>query len=348
MRPLPTPSTLKRQYHASRQHCSFVEESRQTVRNILNGSDSRLLLIVGPCSIHDAASAKEYAHCLAQLREKVSSQFFILMRTYFEKPRTLTGWKGMIYDPTLDNSHDIATGLALARQLLIELADREIPTATEFLDPLVKPYLEDLISWGSIGARTTTSQIHRQMASALPMPVGVKNPITGTLDAAIQGVIAATQPHTLMSIDEEGKGTIVRTQGNADAHLVLRGWDKQPNYEASSVLETLEKLKDARLPPRLLIDCSHDNSGKKYERQPVVFQAIIDQILDGNSSIRGILLESHLLAGSQTLLDGIKNLAYGVSVTDSCLDWQTTELLILNEAERLQSLSKSRQEAVAQ
>lgn len=346
MKPLPSPSHLKRRHQPTPEQIAFINESRQTVKAILNETDPRLLLIVGPCSIHDLASTQEYALQLRRLKQEVSSQFFILMRTYFEKPRTLTGWKGLVYDPALDGSHDIETGLSYARQLLLDLASMEIPAATEFLDPLVRPYLEDLISWGSIGARTTTSQIHRQMAAALPMPVGMKNPISGTPDVAIQAVIAATQPHTFCGLTDLGTSAIVQAKGNPDAHLVLRGWDRQPNYDSNSVNDALNRLRCAGLPSRVLIDCSHDNSNKKYDRQPLVFQAITDQILAGNTSIRGLLLESHLFAGSQSLSSNRHALTYGVSVTDPCLDWQATEQLILSEAERLDSSIDVKQLAV--
>lgn len=337
MKSLPSPSHLKRRHQPTPEQLAFVNESRRTVKEILNGTDPRLLLIVGPCSIHDLASAQEYALQLSRFKQEVSSQFFILMRTYFEKPRTMTGWKGLVYDPALNGSHDIETGLSYARQLLLDLASMEVPAATEFLDPLVRPYLEDLISWGSIGARTTTSQIHRQMAAALPMPVGMKNPISGTLDVAIQGVVSATQPHTFFGLTEMGTSAVVHAKGNPDAHLVLRGWDRQPNYDSDSVNDSLSRLQRSGLPLRVLIDCSHDNSNKKYDRQPIVFQAIIDQVLAGNNAIRGLLLESHLCAGSQSLLSNLNNLAYGLSVTDPCLDWPATEQLILSEAERLDS-----------
>jgi len=345
MRLLPSPFSLKCRYAPSPKHVFFLEQSRQTVRDILSGTDPRLLLIVGPCSIHDIDSAKEYATLLARLQNEVSTHFFILMRVYFEKPRTLTGWKGLVYDPALDGSHDMETGLSWARQLLIDLADLEVPAATEFLDPFVRPYLEDLIAWGSIGARTSTSQVHRQMAADLPMPVGIKNPIAGTLASAIQSVVAATQPHTLMGINQSGQGTIVTAKGNVDAHLVLRGWERQPNYDRESIHEALSRLQRARLPSRLLIDCSHDNSSKKHERQPLVFQEVIDQVLEGINGIRGMLLESFISAGSQPLTCS-KSLSYGTSVTDSCLDWRSTEQLITTGAERMESFIALRQMAL--
>lgn len=339
MRPLTSPFALNQQYPITSEQKHFIEQSRAEVTEILKGNDPRLLLIVGPCSIHDVASAKEYADHLCRLKDQVSSQFLILMRVYFEKPRTLAGWKGMTYDPFLNGSHDIETGLAISRQLLIDLAEMEIPAATEFLDPLVKPYLEDLITWGSIGARTSTSQIHRQMASSLCMPVGMKNPITGTLDGAIQSVVAATQPHTLIGVNEQGLSAIIQSKGNPDAHLVLRGWDRHPNHDPHSIDNALTKLQHAELPPRLLVDCSHDNSNKKHELQVAVFQQVVDQILAGNTAIRGLLLESNLFAGNQNLSNGSSALEYGVSITDPCLDWETTKNLILEEAKRFEQMN---------
>lgn len=332
---LPSPATLKNLHPAFSRQQTFIEQSRHTVRRILEGSDPRLLLIVGPCSIHDPVAAIEYAARLSELQRTVSSQFFILMRVYFEKPRTVVGWKGMVYDPLLDGSHEIEVGLTTCRKLLLSLAEMGIPAATEFLDPFVKPFLEDLFSWGSIGARTSTSQTHRQLASSLTMPVGMKNPIAGSLDIAIQNVIAATQPHAVLEFSDDGKAVLIHTEGNADAHLVLRGWERCPNYDRGSVREALSKLQQAGIPPRVLIDTAHDNSNKNPERQPFVFHAAIDQVIEGNSGIRGLLLESHLLGGSQPLTAGLKNLAYGVSITDPCLGWAETEQLILAAAERI-------------
>jgi len=315
----------------------FIEESRQTVRSILNGTDSRLLLIVGPCSIHDPLSAKEFAKRLCQLAQHVSSHFFIIMRAYCEKPRTSAGWKGFLYDPFLNGSHAILTGIEWTRQLLLELTSLQIPVATEFLDPLTAFYYDDLVTWGSIGARTASSQIHRNLASNLSMPIGFKNGIAGNVSAAVNGVMVANHPHTFMSICENGKPTIFRTKGNQDAHIVLRGGESGPNYDPSSVSEALARLEHAQLPPCLLIDCAHHNSGKKHDKQLAVFQSVIHQILEGNTNIRGLMLESHLHAGNQTLLSSNPSqLHYGVSITDPCLDWKSTAHLIQWGAERLQ------------
>lgn len=328
MKPLPSYKEIKTRFPlSSRQHL-FIEESRQKIRAILNGTDPRLLLIVGPCSIHDPFSAKEFAAELQKLMQTVGSHFFLVMRVYCEKPRTISGWKGFLYDPLLDGSHRMELGIEWTRQLLLELATLQIPAATEFLDPLTSYYYEDLIAWGSIGARTASSQIHRQLASGLPMPVGFKNGIAGNLSAAVNGVLTAAHPHTYMRICENGKPVISQTSGNPDVHVVLRGGESGPNYDPSSVSDALSRLERVHQPPRLLVDCSHDNSNKKHERQAIVFQSVINQIAEGNPNIRGLMLESHLYAGQQMLTNHSAHLRYGVSITDPCLDWPSTMHLI--------------------
>lgn len=328
MKRLPSYDDLKTSIPLTAKQAAFIERSRETIRNILNGTDPRLLLIVGPCSIHDLIAAADFASRLEQLSETVGSQFFIVMRTYCEKSRNSLGWKGMLYDPFLDGSHDIATGLAWTRQLLLDLADRQIPTATEFLDPLTAYYYDDLISWGSIGARTSSSQIHRQLASDLRMPMGIKNGTTGSLAAAINGIIAASHPHVYVGLNAQGTPAFVQSPGNRDVHLVLRGGEQGPNYDPASVAAALRGLEQANLIPRLLIDCSHGNSGKNHDNQPHVFQTVIRQIAEGNAMIRGLLLESHLHAGNQAFHRDSTELKYGVSITDACLDWSTTQSLI--------------------
>ncbi|MFI0434513.1 MAG: 3-deoxy-7-phosphoheptulonate synthase [Parachlamydiaceae bacterium] len=319
----------------------FIEESRQTIRSILNGTDPRLILILGPCSIHDPLSAKEFAIRLKDLRDTFSSQFFIIMRVYCEKPRTSCGWKGFLSDPLLDGSDNINLGIQWTRQLLLELASIKIPAATEFLDPLTAFYYDDLISWGSIGARTASSQIHRTLASGLEMPIGFKNGTAGDISAAVNGALTAIQPHTFIRISDNGKPMISRTKGNPDSHIVLRGGEGGPNYDPSSVSQALEKLEQAKLIPSLIIDCAHDNSGKRQELQSLVFQSIIHQFLEGNPNIRGIMLESHLKSGKQILTPNFSNLEYGVSITDSCLDWQSTCRLIQWGAELLNKATQS-------
>lgn len=336
MESLPSYKDLKTQLPLPPAQHLFIEESRQTIRSILNGTDPRLLLIVGPCSIHDTLSAKDFATRLFQLAQSVSSQFFLVMRVYCEKPRTSFGWKGFLYDPFLDGSHAMQLGIEWTRQLLLELATLGVPAATEFLDPLTAFYYDDLIAWGSIGARTASSQTHRNLASALSMPIGFKNGIAGNVSAAINGILAASHPHTFMRISDQGQPTMIRTTGNPDVHIVLRGGELGPNYDPSSVSAALNRLEDVKLPPRLLIDCAHHNSGKKHDKQLHVFQSVIHQILEGNANIRGLMFESHLQAGNQTLASHPDQLQYGVSITDPCLDWQSTAHLIQWGAEILQ------------
>lgn len=326
--------------HSSR---LFVEESRHTVRAILNGLDPRILLIVGPCSIHDLLSAKEFAYRLQAFAREVASQFFLVMRVYCEKPRTAYGWKGFLYDPLLDGSHAMHLGIEWTRHLLLELAEMGVPTATEFLDPLTALYYDDLITWGSIGARTSSSQTHRQFASGMQMPMGFKNGVAGNISAAINGAFTASQPHTYMRMCENGTPTITRTAGNLDSHVVLRGGEAGPNYDPSTVSDALARLEKLKLPARLLIDCSHHNSGKKYEKQAVVFQSVLHQIVEGNANIRGVMLESHLGAGNQHVPHDLTELKYGVSITDGCLDWNSTAHLIKWGAQHLRQDLLTRQ-----
>lgn len=335
MQLLPSYKDLKTQFASNDSQRDFIKINRQTIRNILNGIDPRFLLIVGPCSIHDVKSAKEYALRLKSLSKRVSNHFFILMRVFCEKPRTITGWKGFLYDPHLDGSNAIKSGIESTRQLLLELAELDIPAATEFLDPLTAYYYEDLISWGSIGARTSSSQPHRQLASGLDIPIGIKNGVAGNVSAAINGVTCSSYSHTYMGLNEEGQPAVIHTKGNPDAHVVLRGGESGPNYDSFSVGDALRRLQQAKLPQRLIIDCSHQNSGKRADKQPAVFQSALDQIIQGNMSLRGMMLESHLYAGHQSLMDGLENLAYGVSITDACMDWGATEQLILQGASYL-------------
>ncbi len=328
MSSLPPYQTLKRRLPLSAPQHAFIQESRQTVRNILDGKDPRLLLIVGPCSIHDPHSAKEFARLLQSFAKQVASHFFLLMRAYFEKPRTSCGWKGFLYDPLLDGSHAIHLGIEWTRTLLLELSCLQVPMATEFLDPLTAFYYEDLITWGSIGARTSSSQIHRHFASHLNMPIGFKNDTSGNLSGAALGVLTASKPQPYLSIGEDGGLRLIKTLGNPDSHLVLRGGETAPNYDPFSLREALKLLEQFQLPPRLLVDCSHHNSGKQPEQQMDVFQSVIRQIQKGNHGIRGLMLESHLFAGNQPLKDHSSDLNYGVSITDPCLDWTSTAPLI--------------------
>lgn len=340
MESLPSYKQLKSSFPVSPSSLSFIEESRQTIRNILQGTDSRKLLIIGPCSIHERASALEFGEKIYSLAKEVSSHFFLIMRVYCEKPRTAQGWKGFLYDPHLDGSHVIHWGLEQTRKLLLELTEMEVPAATEFMDPLTAYYYDDLITWGSIGARTSSSQIHRNLASSLSMPIGFKNGIAGNLSAATNGVMAALHPHTYMRICDNGSPSISRSHGNSDAHIVLRGGDRGPNYDPSSVAEAVNKLKQLKLPQRLLIDCSHGNSGKQPMRQIDVCTSVIDQIIEGNNAIRGIMLESHLYEGNQPHTYPPSKLQYGVSITDPCLDWNRAASLVREQAERLKQICK--------
>ncbi len=339
--PLPSILEIKQLFPVYPHHVQFIAESRIHAKAIVNGTDPRKALIVGPCSIHEKTSAIEYAKRFKALSDEVSRSLFLVMRVYVEKPRTVAGWKGLIYDPHLNGSHDIQTGLIWTRELLMHLTEMRVPIATEFVDPLAAYYFQDLISWGFIGARTSASQPHRQLASALKMPIGFKNGTDGNLSNAIHGITSAKTPHCLMNINEEGHLCAVQSDGNPWTHIVLRGAQEVPNYDAGSVGAALQKLAAAHLPPRLMIDCSHDNCQKDHEKQQVVFQSVIEQILNGNESIFGMMLESHLESGSQLLGEDPSLLKYATSITDPCINWKTTEQLIYSANESLSSPSFS-------
>jgi len=326
--PLPTPALLISDVARTNEQAEFMADSRQHIRNILNGEDHRLLLICGPCSIHDTEAAIEYAKKLAQLAEEVKHQIYIVMRVYFEKPRTTVGWKGLIMDPKLDGSDNIPEGLRQARFFLREVLDAGLPTATELLDPITPQYIADLISWSAVGARTTESQTHRQMASGLSMPLGFKNTTTGDLIAAVNAIKAASQPQTFLGVSEQGVASAVTTSGNPDCHIILRGGDNGPNYGADDVSVTTELLKKSGLQPSIMIDASHANCGKKQEKMPSVFGEIVRQRAAGSSNVIGAMLESNLVAGNQSFPQPIEELTYGQSITDQCIDWETTETLI--------------------
>jgi 3-deoxy-7-phosphoheptulonate synthase len=329
---LPSPHEIKTQFSLRPQTALFIEEARETARRILRGKDPRKALIVGPCSIHDRNSAIEYAKHFKELAEAVNSTCFMVMRVYVEKPRTSTGWKGLLYDPHLDGSYDIKTGLSWARELLLTLAEIQVPTATEFVDPLASLYFEDLITWGFIGARTSASQPHRQFASARSMPIGFKNSTDGNLENAIHGVLSAMTAHASMHIDSHGKLCAIQSEGNSFSHIVLRGAYKFTNYDPASVRVALEMLKKFRLQERLMIDCAHGNCQKRFDKQHEVFLSVLEQIEKGNDKIFGLMLESHLESGSQPLTEDLSVLKSAVSITDPCLDWKTTEELIYSAA----------------
>jgi 3-deoxy-7-phosphoheptulonate synthase len=335
---LPSPSDLKNEFPALEEHLKRIVESRQTLQRILLQQDKRMLVIVGPCSIHDPKGALEYARRLSDLRKELEDRMYIVMRVYFEKPRTTIGWKGMIYDPHLDGSSDISTGLRKARALLLEINALGLPTATEFLDPIVPQYISGLISWAAIGARTTESQTHRQMASGLSMPVGFKNGTDGGLQVAIDAMGAAMNQHSFLGIDPEGFTSIVRTNGNPWGHIVLRGGHKRTNYDPQSIEETVERLGQAGLSEVVTVDCSHANSNKVPARQSDVCLSVVDQRVKGNDKLIGLMLESYLEEGSQKIPSDISSLRYGQSVTDPCLNWADTEKLLRTTHERLKPL----------
>ncbi len=323
---LSSPDALRQRYPRSEKATQTIEAGRASVEAILDGSDKRLLVVAGPCSIHDVGAAKEYAERLMALREKLSDRIELIMRVYFEKPRTTVGWKGLINDPHLDDSFDIETGLGKARELLVWLAELGMPTGTEALDPISPQYLSDLFSWAAIGARTTESQTHREMSSGLSMAVGFKNGTNGGLDVALNAMQSAANPHSFLGIDANGQVTVLKTRGNAYGHVILRG-GKEPNYDSVNVSLTEEAMASANLPKRIMIDCSHANANKDHKRQPLVAKNVAEQLAAGNESIIGLMLESNLHSGNQSLKDP-KDLAYGVSITDACIDWDTTVELL--------------------
>lgn len=334
-RTLLTPAMLHDEIPLTESAASLVAQTRDKIRNILSNEDPRLLVIVGPCSIHDVGAALEYASKLTELRTELSERLEIVMRVYFEKPRTNIGWKGLINDPHLNNSYDINTGLRLARQLLLDLAHMDLPAATELLDPITPQYIADLITWTAIGARTTESQTHREMASGLSMPIGFKNNTDGSLLAATNAMLAAGQPHHFLGINHDGIASIVSTTGNPDSHLVLRGGKSGPNYEREFVNSAREELSKQKLNPRMMVDCSHANANKDHNRQVVVLQDIAQQIQGGAKDILGVMIESHLKAGKQPIGSG--ELVYGQSITDACVDFETTANMLRSLSESLES-----------
>lgn len=332
---LVTPDELAKELPVSQHALNTIEQSRSIISDIIHRKDHRLLVICGPCSIHDIEAAKEYAVKLKELHEACKDTIYIVMRVYFEKPRTTVGWKGLINDPHLDGTFDIEAGIRKARELLIWLAELELPVATEALDPISPQYLAELFSWSAIGARTSESQTHREMASGLSMPVGFKNGTDGSLDIAINALQSAASGHSFMGINKQGQVSVIKTQGNPDGHIILRG-GKQPNYDSVCVSDCEVELEKANLSAGLVVDCSHANSSKDYRRQPQVAKNVVNQILESNQSIIGIMLESHLNAGNQGSSNKtLKELEYGVSITDGCIDWTTTEDLLTHTRDKL-------------
>jgi 3-deoxy-7-phosphoheptulonate synthase len=341
--PLLTPDALKADLPISPAAAELVYRTREEIRALLRGEDSRLLVVVGPCSVHDPKAALDYAGRLHSLRRLHQDELLIVMRVYFEKPRTTVGWKGLVNDPHLNGSHDIAAGLRIARELLVRLADQGMPAATEVLDPIVPQYLADVVSWAAIGARTTESQTHREMASGLSMPVGYKNGTDGGVGAAIHALVAASSPHSFLGVDGAGRVSIVRTAGNVDGHVVLRGGNTGPNYAPEHVAAAAAALALAGVQSRMLVDCSHDNSGKSHLKQPHVIEEVGRQVAEGSPHILGVMIESNIVGGRQKFDEGTNpaDLVYGQSITDACIDWATTERT-LGELARAQRLGRKR------
>jgi 3-deoxy-7-phosphoheptulonate synthase len=334
---LATPEEVKRRLPLTARAADTVLRGREAVRAILERRDPRLFVVVGPCSIHDVTAAREYAGRLKALADRVAPTLLLIMRVYFEKPRTTVGWKGLINDPDLDDSFHIEKGILLARELLLHVAELGLPAGTEALDPIMPQYLSELITWTAIGARTTESQTHREMASGLSTPVGFKNGTDGALATSINALESVRHPHHFLGITQQGQSAVFRTRGNAHAHLVLRGGGGRVNYDAVSIALAERQLAQANLPTNIVVDCSHGNSNKDPGVQPLVAENCVTQILDGNRSIVGLMLESHLQAGNQPIPKDLATLEYGVSITDPCMDWQSSETLLLKLHAALQN-----------
>ncbi len=327
-RPLPSPVGLLAALPRTAPQAALVARSRRMIQDILNGRNPRLLAVVGPCSIHDVTAGREYGRRLAALAHELADRIMIVMRVYFEKPRTNVGWQGLIFDPRLDGSGDIASGLRLARRFLGEILDLGLPTGTEFLDPISPEYLTDLVCWAAVGARNAESQMQRQLASGLPMPLGFKNATEGTTQSAVNAIMAAGQSQAFLGISPDGRAAAMRTRGNPDCHIVLRGGASGPNFSAAHLAAVESQLDQAGLLRAVMVDCNHDNSGRQPERQPGILAEVVGQILAGNRAIIGVMIESNLHGGSQPLVRPPGRLRYGVSITDGCLDWPATELCL--------------------
>jgi len=337
-----SPEQLKAKIPLSEAAQKTVVESRQVIRDILDGKDHRLFIVIGPCSIHDIDAAKDYAARLKVLADEVKDTIYLVMRVYFEKPRTTVGWKGLINDPYLDDSFKIEDGLHIGRQLLRDLAEMGLPTATEALDPISPQYLQDLISWSAIGARTTESQTHREMSSGLSSAVGFKNGTDGSLSVAINALQSVSSPHRFLGINQQGQVSIVTTKGNPYGHVVLRGGNGKPNYDSVSVALCEKELEKASIAPNIMVDCSHANSNKDPGLQPLVMDNVANQILEGNNSIVGLMVESHIGWGSQSIPKDLSQLQYGVSVTDACIDWDTTVSSVRSMHDKLKDVLPKR------
>jgi 3-deoxy-7-phosphoheptulonate synthase len=332
---LKPPRAIKEELPMTERGNRTVVEGRAAVRGILRREDSRLLVVVGPCSVHDPKGALDYARRLVRLREELQDRLFVVMRVYFEKPRTTVGWKGLINDPHLDGSNDIQAGLRIARRLLLEIAELGMPAATEFLDAIVPQYIGDLVSWAAIGARTTESQTHRELASGLSMPVGFKNGTDGSLQIALDAMHAARTPHSFLGVDQDGVTSIVRTKGNPFGHVVLRGGRTATNYDAASIGEAIAALQKGKQDPVLMVDCSHANSLKQHRQQEEVARSVIAQRAGGNKGLIGLMIESYLEEGSQPVPENRAELKYGVSITDACVNWTSTERILREAHQKL-------------
>lgn len=332
---MPTPEELHKDLPISEKAAEVVDAGREALKRILDRKDERLIVVVGPCSIHDPVAGLDYARRLKALQEEVRDELLLVMRVYFEKPRTTTGWKGFINDPAMNDSFQVDVGMRKARQFLLDVCELGLPTATEALDPISPQYLGDLITWTAIGARTTESQTHREMSSGLSTPVGFKNGTDGDISIAINAILSASHPHAFLGLNGQGKVSIVRTRGNQYGHVVLRGGDGRPNYDTVSVNIAEQALKKAGLPANIIVDCSHANSYKKPELQPLVMADVINQVLNGNRALLGVMIESNIVAGNQKIPEDLSQLKYGCSVTDACIDWDSTANMLREAASRL-------------
>ena len=337
-----TPEALKKTLPLTPKALAAIGKGRETIRNILDRKDHRLFVVIGPCSIHDGAAAIDYAKRLQALADKVDDTLYLVMRVYFEKPRTTVGWKGFINDPYLDDTFKIEEGLHLGRKLLIDISEIGLPVSTEALDPISPQYLQELISWSAIGARTTESQTHREMSSGLSSAVGFKNGTDGGLEVAINALQSVSSPHRFLGINHSGQVAVIKTKGNPYGHIVLRGGNARPNYDSVSVSICEKTLAKAKLPANIMIDCSHANSNKDASLQPLVANNVTNQIIEGNQSIVGLMIESNIGGGNQSIPKDLTQLKYGVSVTDACIDWETTEQVILDMRDKLKDVLRNR------
>jgi 3-deoxy-7-phosphoheptulonate synthase len=340
--PMPSPEEIHARLPLTASAASLVMHGREVLRNILDRRDPRLFVVVGPCSIHDPVAGLDYAQRLKALADAVGETLYLVMRVYFEKPRTTTGWKGYINDPDMDDSFRVDQGMHKAREFLLQLAELGMPTGTEALDPIAPQYLGDLMSWTAIGARTTESQTHREISSGLSTPVGFKNGTNGDVGIAVNAILSASRPHSFLGINGQGRTSIVRTRGNRYGHLVLRGGDGRPNYDTVSVQMAEQALRKAGLPSNIVVDCSHANSYKKHDLQPLVMADAVNQVRLGNKSLVGMMIESNIAAGNQAIPDDLSQLKYGCSVTDACVDWETTEKMIRDAAALLRTVLPGR------